>query len=216
MEINKLALKAFYETNKGGYYARRASGDVKKWDEQYKWDILPALNEKLSVYTSITRDNVADFIALISNNSNKSNFAHWIDMDDLKLLADLNYGNQILDIVWNAKPEEVSEAIDTANNISNSFAPHKKFSPSTWGYILAAKDCSGFAIYRDVVVKELVEINTLSKTKGFTQGEKYGLLNDSANYLGELMRADNSEDTQYASLALNGQDFLWISLIKYS
>lgn len=216
MEINKLALEAFYETNKDDYYARRASGDVKKWDEQYKWDILPVLNEKLSVYTSITRDNVADFIALISSNSNKSNFAHWIDMDDLKLLADLNYGNQILDIVWNATSNEVGEAIDTANNISSSFAPHKKFSPSTWGYILAAKDCSAFAIYRDAVVKELLGINNPSKTKGLTQGEKYSLLNNSANYLGELMRADNSEDIQYAPLALNGQDFLWVSLIKYS
>ena len=216
MEINKLALKAFYETHKGEYYNRRASGDIKQWDEQYKWDILPALNEKLSAYTSITRQNVADFIALISNNSNKSNFAHWIDMDDLKMLADLNYGNQILDIVWNAKPGEVREAIDTANNISNSFAPHKKFSPSTWGYILAAKDCARFAIYRDVVVKELIEINNPPKTKGLTQGEKYSLLNESTDYLGELMKGDNPEDTQYAQLALNGQDFLWISLIKYS
>ncbi len=216
MEINKLALKAFYETHKGEYYNHRASGDIKQWDEQYKWDILPALNEKLSAYTSITRQNVADFIALISNNSNKSNFAHWIDMDDMKMLADLNYGNQILDIVWNAKPGEVGEAIDTANNISNSFAPHKKFSPSTWGYILAAKDCARFAIYRDVVVKELIEINNPPKTKGLTQGEKYSLLNESTNYLGELMKGDNPEDTQYAQLALNGQDFLWISLIKYS
>lgn len=215
MEINEGALRAFYETHKDKYYARRNASDVKQWDEQYKWDILPALNLKLAKFALITRENVADFIAIITNNSNKSNFAHWIDMDDLKLLADLNYGNQILDIVWNSKIDGVGKAIDTANNISNSLKPHKKFSPSTWGYILAAKDCSRFAIYRDAVAKELVKINLLSKTKGLTQGEKYSLLNGSANYLGELMQNDNIDSDTYTQRALNGQDFLWVTFIAY-
>lgn len=132
-------------------------------------------------------------------------------MDDLKLLAELPYGNQILDIVWNTKPSEVARAIDTANNISNSFAPHKKFSPSTWGYILAAKDCSSFAIYREVIMKQLLDINEPTKTKGLTQGEKYALLNGSAHYLGELMSAENTND-DFSQQALNGQDLLWVTL----
>lgn len=216
MEINKVALRAFYETRKEAYYVRRNSGDTHQWDEQYKWDVLPALNKRLAGFAAITRDNITEFMSIITNNSNKSNFAHWIDMDDLTMLANLNYGNQILDIVWTAKPDDVCRAIDTANNISNSFPPHKKFSPSTWGYILAAKDCAKFAIYRDVVVKELIEINMPAKTKGLTQGEKYSLLNKSANYLGELIRSDNTGDDAYSQTALNGQDFLWVSLVKYN
>ena len=211
MEINKLALRAFYETHKGDYYSRRGSSDIALWDEQYKWDILPALNTRLAEFATITRDNVASFISVINSNSNKSNFTHWIDMDDLKLLAELPYGNQILDIVWNAKLGEEDEAIDTANNISNSFAPHKKFSPSTWGYILAAKDCSSFAIYREAIMKQLVGINEPAKTKGLTQGEKYALLSGSARYLGELIAGDNDNES-YRYLALNGQDFLWVTL----
>lgn len=212
MEINKVALRAFYETHKDEYYRRRISGDSTLWDEQYKWDILPALNAQLAGFTTITRANVAEFIALINSTSNKSNFTHWIDMDDLKLLVELPYGNQILDIVWNAKPGEVAQAIDTANHISSSFAPHKKFSPSTWGYILAARKCSSFAIYREVIMKRLLEINEPSKTKGLTQGEKYALLNGSAYYLGELMSAENTNGDDFSQQALNGQDFLWVTL----
>ncbi|NLA43265.1 hypothetical protein GX865_03910 [Candidatus Saccharibacteria bacterium] len=213
MEINQVALAGFYETHKEAYYSRRLSSDKKLWDEQYKWDILPALNQKLSGFTSVTKDNITDFMSIITDNSNKSNFAHWIDMDDLKLLAELPYGHQILDIVWSTTPDSVGDAIDTANNISNSFAPHKKFSPSTWGYILAAKDCTQFSIYRDSVLKELVEVNAPVKTKGLAQGEKYQLLNDSVRYLGELIADDSPGDVDYAQKALNGQDFLWVTLV---
>ena len=212
-DINKLALKNFYETHKEEYFKRRNSGDKKLWDEQYKWDILPRLNKELAKFDKITKENVGEFISIITQNKNKSNFAHWIDTDDLKLLADLPYGNQILEIVWQAAPEIADEAIDTANNISNSFAPHKKFSPSTWGYILAAKNCDQFAIYRDFICRELIEINNPSKTKSLTQGERYQLLNDSALYLGRLIQQDKTGGA-YAYTALNGQDFLW-TLIGY-
>ncbi len=215
-DINKLALNGFYESNKDEYYRRRKSGDIKLWDEQYKWNILPALNQKLSAFNSITRDNIADFISVINNNSNKSNFAHWIDMDDLKSLAELPYGNQILDIVWQSTSENVEEAIDTANDVSNSFTPHKKFSPSTWGYILAAKNCNNFSIYRESIQKALVEININSKTKGLTQGQKYKLLNDSALYLGSIIKSENPDSEGFQQEALNGQDFLWVTLAQYN
>ena len=213
--INKVALKRFYEIHKDEYLRRRLSGDIKLWDEQYKWDILPELNKRLSIYEKITRENVADFMSIVNNNSNKSNFAHWIDMDDLKLLAELPYGNQILNIVWQANSEDVEEAIDTANDISNSFKPNKKFSPSTWGYILAAKDCNTFSIYRESILKQLIEINFVDK-KSITQGKKYQLLNDSALYLGSIMAAEKMDGINNDKNALNGQDFLWITLSQYS
>ena len=213
--INKVAIRGFYEKHKDEYFRRRLSGDVKLWDEQYKWDILPELNKRLSIYEKITRDNIEGFISIINNNSNKSNFAHWIDMDDLKLLADLPYGNQILDIVWQANSEDVEEAIDTANDISNSFKPNKKFSPSTWGYILAAKDCGSFSIYRESILKQLIEINFVDK-KGIAQGKKYQLLNDSALYLGSIMAAEKMDGISTDQNALNGQDFLWITLSQYN
>lgn len=35
--MNKVALKKFFEQNKEDYYSRRNSGDIKKYDEEYKW-----------------------------------------------------------------------------------------------------------------------------------------------------------------------------------
>ena len=67
MEINTIALRAFYKTHKDEYYRRRSSSDSTLWDEQYKWDILPALNARLTEYTAITRSNVAEFIAVINS-----------------------------------------------------------------------------------------------------------------------------------------------------
>lgn len=213
-EINKLALKNFYENNKERYFERRNSGNKEQWNEQYKWDILPSLNQELASFKQITKANLQEFLSIVIKNSNKSNFAHWIDMDDLKLLANLNYGNQILDEIWQSTPNSVANSIDAANSMSNSFPPYKKFSPSTWGYILTAKDSHNFSIYRDFIYKELVEINQLSGVKGLTQGEKYQLFNNSALYLGQLVQEDKGSGDSYKYKALNGQDFLW-TIIGY-
>lgn len=75
-DINKLALKNFYETHKEEYFKWRNSGDKKLWDEQYKWDILPRLNKELAKFDKITKDNVGEFISIITQNKNKSNFAN--------------------------------------------------------------------------------------------------------------------------------------------
>ena len=52
-DINKLALKNFYETHKEEYFKRRDSGDKSLWDEQYKWDILPRLNKELAKFDNV-------------------------------------------------------------------------------------------------------------------------------------------------------------------
>lgn len=134
-------------------------------------------------------------------------------MDDLKLLVESGHGSSTLNIVWGAARDTVAEVIDDANNnMSSSSTPHKRFSPSTWGYILAAKDCDQFALYRDFILKKLLEIQCPHKTKGLSQGEKYQFLNDSAYYLGELMQAEKGNEGEYQYTALNGQDFLWMTL----
>ncbi len=114
-----------------------------------------------------------------SSPPNKANFVHWIDMDDLKLLVESGHGSSTLNIVWGAARYTVAEVIDDANNnMSSSSTPHKRLNPSTWGYILAAKDCDQFALYRDFILKKLLEIQCPHKTKGLLQGEKYQFLND--------------------------------------
>lgn len=58
--ISKLQLKSFYESHKDEYYSRRNSGDNAHWDEGYKWEIFPKLNEVLAEYTTLTADNLPD------------------------------------------------------------------------------------------------------------------------------------------------------------
>ena len=82
--INKVALKKFFEQNKEDYYSRRNSGDIEKYDEEYKWQILPKLNSELSKI-EICSENSEKIAKLLSKNLN--NFSHWIDMDDLQDLS---------------------------------------------------------------------------------------------------------------------------------
>lgn len=65
--ISKLQLKAFYESHKDEYYERRSSGDKNQWDEAYKWDIFPNLNEILSQYKTITADNLPEIVKALKN-----------------------------------------------------------------------------------------------------------------------------------------------------
>lgn len=214
--MNKLVLRAFYEAHKTEYISRRNSGDTQLWDESYKWEIFPELNEKLAEIETVTKDNISEIVnLLIKTNPNQGSFAHWIDMDDLKLLAEKPNGFQIVDQIWDKNPHKIGEHIDTANNMS-MFMLNKKFSPSTFGYMLAAQDASKFAIYLDKLTKDIAELNQIEKFGSLTQGQKYQLLNDSATFVGELMESDKGSFNEPKSYkTLNGQDFLYVT-IQYS
>lgn len=213
LEINKLSLKNFYEQHKVDYLRRRKSGDIKLWDESYKWSIFPKLNNKLSSFDSVSKETISALVqTLKKHNPSSGSFAHWIDMDDLKLLSEKANGFQIFREIWHKNPANIGQAIDEANAMS-LFMLNKKFSPSTFGYLLAAQDCDKYAIYLDKLIKDIAELNLIKISGSLSQGEKYQLLNDSATYIGELMQ---SEIDQYADqesfTALNGQDFLYVSL----
>jgi len=208
MEINKLALRAFYENHKEQYYADRQSGDTNRWDEAYKWDILPQLNDLLSKFDSVNSENIGEIIEILQKH--QANFAHWIDMDNLGILTEKPNGWQVINAIWRATPNIVADEINSANMMTDLLLMGSKFSPSTYAYILAARNCNKFALYREKVMRPLAEINSVkTPTK---QGEKYQLLNDSALYVGELMQADNAVDG-LGQQALNGQDFFWVMII---
>ena len=80
-DINKLALKNFYQTPKEEYFKRRSSGNKKLWDEQYKWDILPALNQKLSGFNKITKENESETIQITSIAAEVSEMAYEVVED---------------------------------------------------------------------------------------------------------------------------------------
>ena len=210
MKINKLALQAFYESHRDEYLRRRFSGDKALWDESYKWDILPRLNKELAAYDSVNGDSIAEIAHIVTHHTNTSNFANWRDIEDLKALLLRKNAHSVLSELWIAKPETAAECIQTASQLAQLFMSDRSFAPSTWAYLLAAFDCNSFALYREVIMKQVAEICGVDSPTAASQGEKYTLLNDAALYLGELMRYDIN-DVPYMQ-ALNGQDFLWVTL----
>ena len=211
--ISKLLLKSFYEFRKDEYYTRRNSGDSIQWDEGYKWEIFPKLNEALAEYRTITADSLPEIVRLLKkHNPQQGSFAHWIEMDNLNILTRLTNGWQVVAPLWEATPDTIEDDIETIDTTGNFLIQHK-FGNAMYGYMLTARDCDNFAIYHTDLVKGLVELGIDDKPK--TKGEGYRLLNDSARYLGELMEADHKGEAGYGLAALNGQDFLWISLVKY-
>lgn len=203
--INKVALKKIFEQNKNDYYSRRNSGDIKKYDEDYKWEILPKLNSELSKI-EICSENSEKIAKLLSKNLN--NFSHWIDMDDLQGLSKHKNFYQIFRDMKKSNPKTIVETIEGID-ISTNFLSNKKFAPSTLGYILAAFDCKNFSLYREEIAKEISKICLIEFPKN--KGEKYKLVNDASNFIGNLVNEDGVFVDKNVNLL--GQDFIWTEIM---
>jgi len=203
--INTVALKKFFEQNKEDYYSRRNSGDIKKYDEYYKWEILPKLNSELSKI-EICSENSEKIAKLLSKNLN--NFSHWIDMDDLQGLSKHKNFYQIFRDIKNSNPETIVKTIEGVD-ISTNFLSNKKFASSTLGYILTAFDCKNFSLYREEIAKEISKICLIEFPKN--KGEKYKLVNDASNFIGNLVNEDGVFVDKNVNLL--GQDFIWTEIM---
>ena len=203
--INKVALKKFFEQNKEDYYSRRNSGDIKKYDEDYKWEILPKLNSELSKI-EICSENSEKIAKLLSKNLN--NFSHWIDMDDLQDLSKHPNFYQIFGYIKKSNPETVNQTIGSIDTILGSIFD-KKFAPSTFGYLFTAFDCKNFSLYREEIAKEISKICLTEFPKN--KGEKYKLVNDASNFIGNLVNEDGVFVDKNVNLL--GQDFIWTEIM---
>lgn len=203
--INKVALKKFFEQNKEDYYSRRNSGDIKKYDEDYKWEILSKLNSELSKI-EICSENSEKIAKLLSKNLN--NFSHWIDMDDLQDLSKHPNFYQIFGYIKKSNPETVNQTIDSIDTILGSIFD-KKFAPSTFGYLFTAFDCKNFSLYREEIAKEISKICLIEFPKN--KGEKYKLVNDASNFIGNLVNEDGVFVDKNVNLL--GQDFIWTEIM---
>ena len=203
--INKVALKKFFEQNKEDYYSRRNSGDIKKYDEDYKWEILPKLNSELSKI-EICSENSEKIAKLLSKNLN--NFSHWIDMDDLQDLSKHPNFYQIFGYIKKSNPETVNQTIDSIDTILGSIFD-KKFAPSTFGYLFTAFDYKNFSLYREEIAKEISKICLIEFPKN--KGEKYKLVNDASNFIGNLVNEDGVFVDKNVNLL--GQDFIWTEIM---
>lgn len=213
-QVSELVLKNWFLANKDEYKKRRSSNDKELWDEQYKWDVFPKLNKELQKYFPLNQVNFVEMVKLLKkSNPSVGSFAHWIDIDDLDLLAQHPNGWRVIEVLL-SRAEEVGNRINSASKMSEMLL-HKKFSPSTYAYILCSVDCAEYAIHRDEICKELALLHGIEKIGKWTAGEKYKFLNDCCVKIAKFM-AENAVFTEDALRfpALNGQDFAYVT-IKY-
>ena len=211
-EIDKLALRNFYEQHKTEYVARRMSGSTEQWDEAYKWDLLPKLNKQLAEIDTVTESNVLGLVKILQdNNPQNGSFCHWSDLDTLsKQVATKPVSAKALNYAWTANPQTVGDEINSTNDLLHSFFSGSfKLGPATYGYMLASKDCENFVIFHSNILKKLVELQAIQAPS--RQGDKYQLVNDAARYIGSLMAQEKElYDDRAFYTALCGQDFLWV------
>ena len=208
--ISKLQLKAFYETHKDEYYQRRNSGDKSQWDEAYKWEIFPKLNEELGAYKDIDIEATLEIIKKLQrSNPTSGPLTHWTELDKFTKMSQAKPGiaYRLMKLILASSIDTVDEDIESADMVASTFFD-KKFGPATYGYILSALDCDSFAPFHSNLLKGLIELGVADESK--IKGEKYKTVNDSALYLGELMQADKLT-TGFEQRALNGQDFMWVA-----
>ena len=80
--------------------------------------------------------------------------------------------HSVLSELWIAKPETAAKCIQTANQLAQLFMSDRSFAPSTWAYLLAALDCNSFALYREVIMKQVAEICGVDSPTAASQGRK--------------------------------------------
>lgn len=220
-EVNRLALRAFYEKYSDEYIKRRKSGDKSLWDEAYKWQVLPELSRALSAFKEVNKDNANEILEIyIHKNPNQGTLIDWREADDLKLLVGKALGWQLLNDMWHITKETLAAVIDSNNHTMHTLIMKgKKFSPRSYGYLLAGKNPSEYPVFLQNKYDFLKRsLNAESDWRSVSLGQKYQLFTEATQMLGEWLKQENlptqkvdgiEVDNNY--LALDGQDFIYIS-----
>lgn len=219
ISISSVSLKDLYNKYKQEYLSRRGSTDQHVWDESYKWDVLPKLSKELGSYKSVTRDNAEQIIDVyLRLNPQQGTLVDWREADDLKTLVSKPNGWQLINEIWSADTDGIDELIDSNNNAMALLGmPGKKFSPRTYGYLLAGKNPDIFPVFLQSKYDFLKsELKTEDEWRSASLGEKYQLFTEAAVQLGNLLKNDLTEhDVNGVKItnkytALDGQDFIYV------
>lgn len=219
-KISTVALRNLSEKYKDEYLKRRGSTDPNMWDESYKWDVLPKLSKELSSFKSVTKDNANQILEIyLKLNPQQGTLIDWRESDDLRTLLSKPNGWQLLKEVWDADLDNCAELIDSNNNAMSLLGMSgKKFSPRTYGYLLAGKNPSIFPVFLQSIYDFLkTELGAEDEWRSASLGEKYQLFTDAAIQIGDFLKNDVKDTTvngikitnEYT--ALDGQDFIYVT-----
>lgn len=220
MSINKLLLDSFIERHKDQYLNRRNSNT--NWGESYKWKHLPKIAHDLANFESPNAENIKDILkAYTKSNPNQGTFIDWRELDDINHLISTTNGWQLIREIWDIDTTQLAEVIDSNNDSSfmSLFGlSGKKFSPRTYGFLLAGRSPDKFPIFLQSKFDFLKsELGYEDEWRSISLGEKYQYYTEATQYIGTKLKAeldtykvgDTVISTQFT--ALDGQDFIYVS-----
>ena len=190
-----------------------------KYEEEYKWDVLPRVNNEFFREPMAVDNIVEKIVVLENNNPTAGSFVHFSNLLDLKEIAQ-------------KKPEVVLESLELLftgdailceriDNIIKEFKKIKKdagIGTPLFGYLLAMYDYKKYPLYKDSTFQNFKKVIGKEKEwKSYTLGMKYQRFKELCLKMGEYLEKSNllkdikvnDIEVPVGITALDGQDFYY-------
>jgi MoxR-like ATPase len=190
------------------------------WNEEYKWDILPKVNNEF-IKEPISIDNIVKKIdILIKYNPTSGSFVHWSNLGDLEEIA-----KKKPEIVMKSFKLLFEGVVILCERIDNAVKELRKIkkeakinSAPLIGYLFAMHDYKKYPLYKDSLFQRLKEnIGKEKEWKSYTIGMKYQKFQELCLKMGEYLKKSNllndikinDVKVPVGITALDGQDFFY-------
>lgn len=201
------------------YLDTRLDKESARWQEAYKWEVLPELNKKFTA-EKITSKNIADKVELLKDfNPQTGSFVHWSNLDDLAQLVEKDSERvaKQLNILLSGK-DMLFKRINCFREEMKQLDEDASLGTPLFGYLFAAFNPKKYPIYKGSTFKHLRDLlNKAEEWRSYTIGMKYQMFRDLCLEMGRLLNSEyelksvtkNGVDVKPGITALDGQDFFY-------
>lgn len=201
------------------YIDIRNRKDPELWNEEYKWDVLPKVNNEFFKETMAVDNIVEKIIVLEKNNPTSGSFVHFTNLMDLKEIA-----QRKPEIVLNSLEllftgdAILCKRIDHVIKELKKVKKHAKIGTPFIGYLLAMYDYRKYPLYKDSTFQNFKKVTGKEKEwKSYTLGMKYQKFQELCLKMGDYLKKNNLLNDIKANdievpvgiTALDGQDFFY-------
>lgn len=214
-----------YLTFRLGGKTKNTLSSYTKWSEDYKWDILPKLNN-LFKQEGFTASNIIDKVIILQkHNPSQGSFVHWSSLDSFLKLAKKE--PKIVSELMNSLFQEsvpLHKRIDNfRTQVKNIDKKPNYLGTPLFGYIMAAFDCNEYPVYKGEVFSYIKTIfEKKDEWRSFSIGMKYEKFKFLSFFLGEYLNQNNllkeiivnDVEVKPGNFALDGQDFFYVAMLR--
>lgn len=201
------------------YIDIRNRKDMELWNEEYKWDVLPKVNNRFFKEPMAVDNIVEKIVVLEKNNPTSGSFVHYTNLGDLKEIAQRKPELVLNSLELLFKGDAIlCERID---NVIKAFKKIKKdagIGTPLFGYLLAMYDYRKYPLYKDSTFQNFKKVIGKEKEwKSYTLGMKYQKFQELCLKMGDYLKKNNLLNDIKANdievpvgiTALDGQDFFY-------